>query len=131
MSIQLKAVQKTQPGVKGGGKKGYIAMVTNTRLIREREFMELVSQNYHVSTVDLIRVLNSVAEEVNRQLSYGNSVELYNLGIFSLSVRSAIKDSLAELKKSPVSKTNINFRPATWFKKKLSVYKFSLKKDSE
>ena len=126
MSIKLKVVEKTQPGVKGGGQVRYAAAVTDTRLIGEREFIEKVSQKYHISTADIVRVLNSVSETMNSSLADGDSVAIYQMGIFSTSVSSSMKDTPLELKQTGIKKININFRPCSWLKREVSDYNYKL-----
>ena len=73
MSIELHVVEKTQAGVKGGGKVKYSVNTTVRMPIREREFIDNLSKNYNIGTPDIIRVLYATAEEVLNQLELGTS----------------------------------------------------------
>ena len=128
MSIELHVVEKTQAGVKGGGKVKYSVNTTVRMPIREREFIDNLSKNYNIGTPDIIRVLYAAAEEVLNQLELGNSVELPRLGIFSVSVSHPSKEHPSEVKVSNISKVNVNFRASLWLKKKMSKVKFNLKR---
>lgn len=96
------------------GQKRFVHRLKNNGLITARQFISKVTRNKNYSPAAVTGILIDVADELARLIAEGHSVELMNIGIFSVGVRmKAAEDTdLAHKNKNARSLeiNHINFR---------------------
>ena len=69
------------------GQKRFVHRLKNNGLITARQFISKVTRNKNYSPAAVTGILIDVADELARLIAEGHSVELMNIGIFSVGVR--------------------------------------------
>ena len=119
--IRYKAVPKTQPGIKGGGEVKYCAAPTPSVLIDFRDLAKEISTASTFSRGDIYGLLNSFVESIVHHITIGDSVRLGDLGIFSLSISSDLRDTPEEINQKCIRELRLKFRPGVEIKKELKL----------
>lgn len=110
MPIKYKIVKHAQPGIKGGGDYNYYLRSANRKKLNIHDVARILEKRSSISRADIIAVLTGISDLVPELLTENNSVELGELGIFSLDIQSkpSIKPEDANWRK--IKKLKINFR---------------------
>ncbi len=124
MSIQFKAIGRGRPGVVGGGEIKYYASIVRDRRVDLRRFITQISELNTVNTADVYAVLESFLQLTTRHLSQGRTVDLGQLGIFSISVKSKGEDSPEDVNRGSIKNYKVLFRPSLEMKENLNRVKF-------
>ena len=124
MAIRYKVVSKCQPGVKGGGNKKYYIQPTKRHKVDLRELCLDISSRSTLNSVDVVAVVQSLLELIPNHLQDGNSVELGDLGIFTLHVSSEGVANPKKVSAHQVKGVKVGFRPGVYFKQQLKGLKF-------
>jgi predicted histone-like DNA-binding protein len=122
--IKYKVIAKSEPGVKGGGKLRYCAAPSNRTLIEFEDVSREISKVSSFSRGDIHGVLSSFVELIIDHIQLGASVRLGDLGIFSISISSDMKDSPEEVNSDCIRELRLNFRPSVEIKDELKRVSF-------
>ncbi|GAA5520375.1 hypothetical protein LQ318_01495 [Aliifodinibius salicampi] len=124
MAISIKAIEKGEPGVAGGGETKWYASANATGDININELSELIEMISTVSDIDISGVLKSFIKVVPRELAAGNIVRLGDLGYLRVSISSEGHDSEDEVGPNSVIGRRIIFTPGPELKKMLHNLEF-------
>ncbi len=124
MAIRYKVVSKCQPGVKGGGIKKYYVQPTKRHKVDLRELCLDISSRSTLNNADVVAVVQSLLDIIPWHLREGNSVELGDLGIFTLHVSSEGAEKSEKVNHHRVTGVKVGFRPGVYFKRQLKGLSF-------
>lgn len=110
MSIQYKIVKQAEPGVKGGGEYKYYLRSAKREKIDISAIARLLEKRSSVSRADVVAVLTGLTDLIPELLLSNKSVELGELGIFSLDIKSTPSDNIKEATWRKIKNLRINFR---------------------
>lgn len=116
MTIKYKIISQAQPGIKGGGTYRYYARACNRSRKDLYDLSEILSKRSTLSPGDIAAVIIGLSELIPELLMENNTVELGDLGTFSLHLKS---DAAAQPEKADyrlIKGLNIQFRPGTRLK---------------
>ena len=120
--IVLKSIEQNINYLNSGEvKSGYMLRPVRYSTIDAEELINTISNNSYVPKSFVSASLYGIVEAIENYLLNGHSIELPNLGIFSLSCESTVAKTPADAGLSQFKKLNINFRPSTSLKEKLNV----------
>ena len=120
----FKVISRGQPGVVGGGEKKYYATIVRDRSVTLRQFIKQISQLNTVNTADIYAVLESFLQLVPQYLSEGRTVDLGQLGKFSISISSKGEESPEEVSRSNIIGHKVLFKPSAEMRDLLTNVKF-------
>jgi predicted histone-like DNA-binding protein len=123
MSVRLKTVQKVNPQDVAAPQKYYAQAVSTGRSDMDR-LARLIAMQCTVNRADCLAVLSALQDNIIMELEEGRIVELGELGVFQLGVRSKGHDLALEVSSNSVKKARLNFRPGTELKKMLNNLHF-------
>ena len=127
MPIKIKAVQKPQPGVVGGGvKKWYASPVMEEKDLTLQGLTKEIERASTVNGADIRAVLYAMVEIAVDALSEGKIVRLGDLGSLRITLSSEGKNTAAEVSARAVKKTGVIFTPGKMLQEMLSSAKFTL-----
>ena len=111
MSIKYKIISQAQPGIKGGGTYRYYASRKDLY-----DLSEILSKRSTLSPGDIAAVIIGLSELIPELLMENNTVELGDLGTFSLHLKSDAAAQPEEADYRLIKGLNIQFRPGTRLK---------------
>ena len=124
MPIKYKAIQRGEPGVKGGGTKKFYA---SANLTGEKTLADLTKDIEKMCTVngaDIRAVLYALVEAMQSSLSNGQAVRLGELGSLRVSVASEGKATEKEVNSSSIKNAKVIFTPGKDIKKMLDTLEY-------
>jgi len=124
MPVNYKVVKMAQPGVKGGGQYKYYARIAKRSRYSFRRLCNNIAMKSTFSEGDLTGAVVSFVEEIAQLLKDGYTVELLDLGHFSLHVGSEGKDTPEAVTSRSIDEIKIHFRPSVMMKKMIQNTKF-------
>ena len=92
MSINYKLVKQATPGVKGGGAYKYYVRACDRKKASLYDVAAKLSERSTLSRVDVVGVLTGLADLIPELLLDNQTVDLGELGIFSLHLKSGAAD---------------------------------------
>lgn len=110
MTIKYKVVQQAEPGVKGGGNYQYYLRAASRELITIDSLAQRLAKQTSLSEVDVKMVLLGLSEIVPDLLLSNFSVEMGELGIFSVSLKSDPSATPDEATWRKIRELKVNFR---------------------
>lgn len=122
MAIKFKATPVKSYLDQSGNRK-YIARPVKREKADFKVISEMISKRSTLSSTDIIAVLYSFAEVVPELLLDNHSVHLPPLGIFSLSFKSEVHDTAAEVSAGSVREIRMQFRPDKEISRRLNIEK--------
>ena len=125
MAIQIKSVERPQPGVKGGGTKKFYASPVHDREISLDALTKAIEKTSTVSGADIRAVLYAMVEEAIIGLSDGRIIRLGDLGSLRISISSEGKDKMEEVTPAIVKKAGVIFTPGAKLREMLEHAKFT------
>jgi predicted histone-like DNA-binding protein len=111
MAIEIKPVERPQPGVKGGGVKKCYAIPVHGSEISLEGLTRGIEKASTVSGADIRAVLYAMVEEAVEGLSDGRIVRLGDLGSLRITLSSEGKDTPEEVTAASVKKAGVIFTP--------------------
>ena len=124
MAIKIKAIQKAQPGVAGGGvKKWYASPVTNGEASLD-DLTKSIEKICTVSGADIRAVLYALVDVSVDELSNGTIVRMGDLGSLRASIKSEGVAEEKDVSDSIVKSSNIIFTPGSRLKDMLATVKY-------
>lgn len=124
MSIEYKVVQITTPIKKEGEKDKYYPRVCNRKKIDLHDVSNRIASISTFSEIDVLGVLTAFVTEIPDFLLDNCSVELGELGTFSLHISSKGSESPEQVNAKQITKVKMAFRPGTRIKKALKKADF-------
>lgn len=125
MTIKYKAVRMAQPGVKGGGDYKLYPRMHKRKKVNLREVSNIISSRCTLHSVDILAALTAFADVIPELLLDNNSIELGDLGVFSLHLRGEGVSLDQTLTKTAIKEVRIAFRPSRIIKQKLHTARFT------
>jgi predicted histone-like DNA-binding protein len=111
MTLQYKAMGRTQAGIKGGGEKRYYAVATNRNLVDLNQVAEILSDRSTLSKADVFAVLIGLSDLIPELIMKGCSVKLDKVGIISAELQSIGKDTPEEVNRACIKELRLHFLP--------------------
>lgn len=124
MAINIKTIEKGEPGVVGGGEKKFYASANATGDINIDELSELIEMISTVSSIDIAGVLKSLVKVAPRELAAGKIVRLGDLGYLRVSISSTGHDTPEEVGANSVTNARIIFTPGPALQQMLDTLEF-------
>lgn len=124
MAIKYRVVKMNSPLKKEGSKEQYYPRVANRQKKTLRDIAESISQTSTFSTIDVVGVLEAFTTKLPYFLKDNCSVELGDLGTFSLHISGEGVDSPEQINASKIKSVKMAFRPSTRIKKDLNKVDF-------
>ena len=125
MSIRIKATERPQPGVKGGGIKKHYATPVHDREMSLEALTKAIEKTSTVSGADIRAVLYAMVEEAVSGLSDGRIIRLGDLGSLRITISSEGKDTPEEVTAASVKKAGVIFTPGKLLREMLHHAKFT------
>lgn len=102
----------------------YYPRICNRQKLNLRDLSELISRQCSFTAADVFGVLEALVENVPSLLLENNSIELGDLGIFSLHAKVKGSTEEKQVTKNSISELKIAFRPSKRVKRSLVGAKF-------
>jgi predicted histone-like DNA-binding protein len=125
MAIQIKSVERGQPGVAGGGTKKFYASPVHGREISLEGLTKGIEKTSTVSGADIRAVLYAMVEEAVHGLEEGRIIRLGDLGSLRITLSSEGKDTAEEVTAAAVKKAGVIFTPGKKLQDMLKTAKFT------
>ncbi|MFB9120219.1 HU family DNA-binding protein [Bergeyella porcorum] len=116
MPVKFKTIQKSQPGVAGGGDKKFYASPVYTGEITLEQLTERIEKISTVSGADIRAVLYALVDVIPAELANSQIVRVGDLGSFRLSIGSEGKEKEEEVTASGIKSSKIIFTPGSKIK---------------
>ena len=126
MAVKLKMVTKRNPRDVSAPAK-YHGVVVSRGKMNYRDLAELISSQSSMTEGDVLGVLKALELNIINILESGRSVELGELGTFSVGASTAGIESKEKFSARQVTKRRILFRPGYSFKRMLRRLHFSVR----
>jgi predicted histone-like DNA-binding protein len=120
MAVYYKAVKIKSPLRKEGNKEQYYPRVANRRKENLRDIGERISAMSTFNKADVIGVLEAFTELIPKLLKDNASVELGDLGTFSLHISGEGVDTEKEVTRFRIKKSKIAFLPSKRLKEDIA-----------
>ena len=117
--IKYHLIQRTQPGIAGGGEKKYYATIAHRERITLKELSEEIADGRTLTPTDVMAVLISLSRKIPLHLLKGDIVDLGEMGTFTVNISSAGIPDEKEFDQTMIKGLNILFRPTPGMKKNL------------
>ena len=125
MSIQIKSVERGQPGVSGGGVKKHYAIPVHGREMSLDAITKAIEKTSTVSGADIRAVLYAMVEETVSGLSEGRIIRFGDLGSLRITLSSEGKETAEEVTAHAVKKAGVIFTPGSKLQEMLKNAKFT------
>lgn len=112
MSIKYRLIKQATPGVKGGGEYKYYARACERRKVSLYEVAEILSKRSSFSKADVMGTLHGLIDLIPELLLDNQTVDLGDLGIFSLNLKSHPSDTPRTDGFRLIKSADISFRPS-------------------
>jgi predicted histone-like DNA-binding protein len=125
MSIQIKSVERGQPGVAGGGVKKFYASPVHGRELTLESLTKAIEKTSTVNGADIRAVLYAMVEEAVNGLEDGRIIRLGDLGSLRITLSSAGETTAEKVTAASVKKAGVIFTPGTKLQSMLKTAKFT------
>ncbi|MDR1652868.1 MAG: hypothetical protein LBS01_04350 [Prevotellaceae bacterium] len=125
MAIQIKSVERGQPGVAGGGVKKHYASPVHGKEISLEGLTKAIEKTSTVNGADIRAVLYAMVEEAVLGLEEGRIIRLGDLGSLRITLSSDGKDTAEEVTATAVKKAGVIFTPGAKLQAMLKSAKFT------
>jgi predicted histone-like DNA-binding protein len=125
MAIQIKSVERGQPGVAGGGAKKFYASPVHDKEISLDGLTKAIEKTSTVNGADIRAVLYAMVEEAVGGLSEGRIIRLGDLGSLRITLSSEGKDTAEAVTATSVKKAGVIFTPGKKLQEMLKSAKFT------
>ena len=124
MPLKFKVIQKSQPGVSGGGAKKYYASPVYSGELTLEDMTSRIEKISTVSGADIRAVLYAFSDILPDALSNGFIVRLGEVGSFRQSISSEGKEEESAVTASAIRDSRILFTPGKRLKDALKTAKY-------
>jgi predicted histone-like DNA-binding protein len=111
MAIKYKSIQKTQPGVAGGGAKKYYALIVIDGEVTIDDLVKDIEKFSALSEPDIRGVIVALENVIQNKLSESKMVRLEKLGTLYPTLHSEGKETEEEITPHAVRRVGVNYRP--------------------
>ena len=125
MAIQIKAVERGQPGVAGGGAKKFYASPVHGREMTLDGLTKGIEKTSTVNGADIRAVLYALVEEAVTGLSEGRIIRLGDLGSLRITISSEARDTPEQVNAAAVKKAGVIFTPGKKLQDMLKAAKYT------
>ncbi|MDR2148058.1 MAG: hypothetical protein LBE91_16550 [Tannerella sp.] len=125
MSIQIKAIERPQPGVAGGGVKKFYANPVHDREMSLDALTKAIEKTSTVNGADIRAVLYGMVEEAVTGLSEGRIIRLGDLGSLRITLSSTGEATADEVTATSVKKAGVIFTPGKKLQEMLKAAKYT------
>ncbi len=125
MAIQIKAIERPQPGVPGGGVKKYYANPVHGQEMTLDGLTKAIERASTVSGADIRAVLYAMVEEAASGLEDGRIIRLGDLGSLRITLSSEGKDTPEEVTGTAIKKVGVIFTPGKKLQEMFNNAKFT------
>jgi predicted histone-like DNA-binding protein len=125
MPIHIKAIERPQPGVTGGGVKKYYAYPVHGPELSLDGLTKAIEHSSTVSGADIRAVLYAMVEEAASALEDGRIVRLGDLGSLRITLSSDGKDAPENVTAAAVKKAGVIFTPGKKLQDMFKTVKFT------
>ena len=124
MSIKFRVIEKSQPGVSGGGEKKYYASAKATGELTLNTLSRYISANNSISGADVRAVLFGMVEVISQQLAEGKIIRMGDLGSLRIGLSSNGESDPNQVNFNSIRKTKMIFNPGKVLKEMQKELKF-------
>ncbi len=121
MSIKIKAQEKGQPGVVGGGTRQWYAIAVNDQRVNLKDLTIDIERISTVNRADILAVLSALVQLIPEKLTNSTIVQLGELGYFRTNVKSQGEPTAEDVDKNSVIGNKVIFTPGREIKKALQT----------
>jgi len=111
MPIKYNVIERTQPGVAGGGTKKWYAVVANDGELTIDDLTRQIEKFSALSEADIRGVIIALENVIQDSLANGKIIRLDKLGSFYPSLSSNGAATAEEFDSSLIKGTKVNYRP--------------------
>ena len=111
MAIKYKSIQKTQPGVAGGGVKKFYATVVVDGEVTVDDLVKEIEKFSSLSEPDIRGVIIALENVIQNKLADSKRVQLEKLGTFIPTMHSEGRDKEEEVNSHVIRSVGVNYRP--------------------
>ncbi len=125
MTVKYKIIKTAQPGVKGGGNYSYYARISNRNKKNLDDLAVDIANRCTLRRSDVHAVLIELSDRIPELLLDNFSVQMGDLGTFSLHAKSIPSETPEMVNESKITGLHVAFRPGKKVKKELAQAQFS------
>jgi predicted histone-like DNA-binding protein len=111
MALKYKVIQKTQPGVAGGGKKKFYAIIVIDGEATVDDLIKDIEKFSSLSEPDIRGVIVALENVIQIKLSESKLVRMDKMGTFYPTMHSEGKDTEEEVDSRSIRDVGVNYRP--------------------
>lgn len=127
MSVQYVIIERGNPLNMAAPKKFY-AMAKSAGVVSLKQLSKDISARSTVNSSDTLAVLDSLVQQLTKELEEGRIVRLGDFGSFQLSLSSEGADTADKFNSSMVKKSKILFRPGIDLRNMLATVTYTKEK---
>lgn len=131
MAVKYRLIKQATPGIKGGGQYKYYARACERKKVTIDQLANALAKRSSLSRSDIIATLTGMIDLMPELLLDNNTVELGELGTFSLNLKSNASEEPRIDGYRLIKSADISFRPGTKMKKAVSSPEYVKSKTSE
>ena len=124
MTIKFKVIERSQPGVTGGGAKMFYASPVVSGTTTLEDLTHMIEKISTLSGADVHAAIYALVDVAISRLEEGEIVRLGELGSLRVSLSSAGKTTAATIKAADIKGTKVIFTPGKRIKKMIKSAKF-------
>jgi predicted histone-like DNA-binding protein len=124
MSIKIKAIERGQPGVQGGGTKKYYASAQTSGEMTLNKMTKAVEKISTASGADIRAVIYALMDVMRDSLADGQIIRLGELGSLRVSISSEGEDTADKVSAASVKNAKVIFTPSKELKDMLKTLDF-------
>jgi predicted histone-like DNA-binding protein len=128
MSVQYVIIERGNPLNMAAPKKFY-AMAKSAGVVTLKQLSKDISARSTVNSSDTLAVLDSLVQQLTKELEEGRIVRLGDFGSFQLSLSSEGADTAEKFNSSMVKKSKILFRPGIDLRNMLATVSYKKEKE--
>ena len=125
MSVKYCLIRQASPGVKGGGAYKYYARACEREKVSLNKVADMLASRSTLSRADIIANLVGLVDLIPKLLLDNRTVELGELGTFSLNLKSYASDKPRTDGFRLIKSANISFRPSPYLKDAVKYPEYS------
>jgi predicted histone-like DNA-binding protein len=127
MSVQYVIIERGNPLNIAAPKKFY-AMAKSAGVVSLKQLSKDISARSTVNSSDTLAVLDSLVQQLTKELEEGRIVRLGDFGSFQLSISSEGADTADKFSSSLIKKSKILFRPGIDLRNMLATVSYTKEK---
>ncbi len=124
MTIKFRVIERSQPGVTGGGEKMFYAAPVVSGTTTLEDLTQLIEKISTLSGADVHAAIYALVDVAISRLEEGEIVRLGELGSLRISLSSGGKSTASAIKASDVKGAKVIFTPGKRIKKMIKSAKF-------